>query len=224
MAEAWADEFAEMALQLHRGESVDETVELITQAALKAVGAAAASVAFFGKGGAETAAATDPALRAFDAVAFELGEGPALEARGGRNEILVDDTHSEKRWPTWAERMAQAGIRSVLCVGMSAPERDIGVLTLYDSRPQVFELDDAAVAADLARHAAVALAAARRAENLGIAIDARKLVGQAQGILMERFGLTADQAFSVLLRYSQDKNIKLRDVAAKLIADRSLPD
>jgi AmiR/NasT family two-component response regulator len=68
------------------------------------------------------------------------------------------------------------------------------------------------------------LASARRAENLWLAIDARKLVGQAQGILMERFDLTPDQAFAVLLRYSQDKNIKLRDVAELLVSRRSLPD
>ena len=72
--------------------------------------------------------------------------------------------------------------------------------------------------------AAVALASAQRAENLWLAIDARKLVGQAQGILMERFDLSADQAFAVLLRYSQDKNLKLRAVAQLLVSQRSLPD
>ena len=72
-------------------------------------------------------------------------------------------------------------------------------------------------------HAAVALANARQTENLWVAIDARKLVGQAQGILMERFDLDADQAFAVLLRYSQHRNLKLRAVADLLVKHRQLP-
>ena len=69
----------------------------------------------------------------------------------------------------------------------------------------------------------VALASARKLDNLWQAVDARKRIGQAQGILMERFGLTDDQAFAVLLRYSQDNNIKLRAVADLLVETRSLP-
>ncbi len=72
-------------------------------------------------------------------------------------------------------------------------------------------------------HASVALATARNEDSLRQAIDARHVIGQAQGILMERFDLNADQAFSVLRRYSQDKNLKLRAVAEEMIASRVLP-
>jgi len=75
----------------------------------------------------------------------------------------------------------------------------------------------------LAAHAGSALVAAQQQENLWQAVDARKLIGQAQGMLMERFRLDTDQAFSVLLRYSQDRNLKLRTVAEQLIEDRELP-
>jgi AmiR/NasT family two-component response regulator len=74
-----------------------------------------------------------------------------------------------------------------------------------------------------AQHASVALATAKREEGLRVAIDTRHLIGQAQGILMERFGLTADKAFSVLRRYSQDHNVKLRDLAEELVNTRELP-
>ena len=60
-------------------------------------------------------------------------------------------------------------------------------------------------------------------EGLNIALDGRKRIGQAQGILMERHGIDEDQAFAVLKRYSQDHNIKLRDLAEQLVATRSLP-
>lgn len=74
----------------------------------------------------------------------------------------------------------------------------------------------------IADHAAVAVANARTESTLWQAIEARKLVGQAQGILMERFDLTDEQAFAVLRRYSQDTNTKLREVARRLIATRNL--
>ena len=73
------------------------------------------------------------------------------------------------------------------------------------------------------QHASVALATARREAGLRQAIDARHLIGQAQGILMERFDLTADQSFAVLRRYSQENNVKLRSVAAEIIETRKLP-
>lgn len=79
-----------------------------------------------------------------------------------------------------------------------------------------------ALAEVIADHAAVAVANAKTESTLWQAIQARKLIGQAQGILMERFDLTDEQAFAVLRRYSQDSNTKLRDVAQRLIATRNL--
>ena len=101
--------------------------------------------------------------------------------------------------------------------------RTHGVLGLYSTRPDAFSFDDEAIAHILARHASVALANARHDQSMAQAIDARKLVGQAMGILMERYDLDADRAFHVLRRYSQDTNTKLRDVAQQLIDGRTLP-
>ena len=89
----------------------------------------------------------------------------------------------------------------------------IGSLNLYDVRPGAFTGEDRDVAHILGPARRVALAATREQTNLWKAIDARQLIGQAQGILMERFAIDADQAFGVLRRYSQDHNIKLRKVA-----------
>ena len=114
-------------------------------------------------------------------------------------------------------------MRSVLDVPMNVNDRTIDVLGLYSARPDAFAADDEAVAQILARHAAVALANARNEETFARAIDARKLVGQAMGILMERYQINGDQAFAILRRYSQDTNTKLRDVAQQLIENRALP-
>jgi hypothetical protein len=92
------------------------------------------------------------------------------------------------------------------------------------TEPAAFDASDDAVAHILARHASIAVAHARKEASLMQAVDARKLIGQAQGILMERFRVDAEGAFAILRRYSQDNNRKLRDVAVELIHTRKLPN
>lgn len=220
-----ADEFAEMAMRLHDEPGVEETVERVIEYALKAVDCDAACVSLVhGRSRIETAAATRPLIAELDAIQEECGEGPDLNALADQDAVIVRDTRTEERWPTWARRVAEQGIRSMLSVHLSTGDKVVGILKLYDEEPDKFDRDDLAVAHILARHAAIALASARDVENLWRAIDARKLIGQAQGILMERFDLNADQAFAVLLRYSQDNNTKLRDVAELLVSTRKLPE
>lgn len=222
--EHWAEEFAQLAISLHDEPSVDETVERVLSYALGAVDCEYAGVIFVhGRSRVETAAATDPLIETLEKVQVECGEGPDIDVLTDRYSVLVSDTLIDRRWPNWAEQVATQGIRSLLSVRLYTSASTIGTLSLYDSRPDHFDLDDQAVAHMLARHAAVALASARTTENLWQAVDARKLVGQAQGILMERYQLTADQAFAVLMRYSQDNNIKLRAVAEGLVSSRELP-
>jgi GAF domain-containing protein len=225
MPDATAEEFAELAVRLHEEQSVVETVDLVVQSALKAVDCQYAGVMLVhGDKVVETAAATDPLVEELDQFHVSCGEGPGLERISDRLTVRVADTRFDLRWEKWARCLDERGIRSVITARMTTGSSDLGTLNLFHAEPDAFDTDDEAVAAILARHAAVALASARRAENLWLAIDARKLVGQAQGILMERFDLSPDQAFAVLLRYSQTKNIKLRDVAELLVSQRSLPD
>jgi signal transduction protein with GAF and PtsI domain len=137
--------------------------------------------------------------------------------------VRFQDAVEDPRWPRWAEMITSLGIRDVLQVPLMVAGRAAGVLSLYNTEPGRFSDDDEAVAHILARHASVAVATARHEENLAQAVDARKLVGQAMGILMERYDLDSERAFEVLRRYSQDGNVKLRDVAQQLIDTRILP-
>jgi GAF domain-containing protein len=219
----YAEEFAELALALH-DVTVEETVEKVLEFTLKSIGCDYAGVIFVrGKRDIETAAATDPIVAKLDAMQMEVGEGPDVSVIEDRLSVIVSDTRTESRWPTWAARVNDAGIRSLLSIRMYTDDETIGTLNAYSKHADAFDIDDQAVAHVLARHAAVALGAARKIENLWLAVDARKRIGQAQGILMERFDLTADQAFAVLLRYSQDNNVKLRVVADRLVDTRELP-
>jgi GAF domain-containing protein len=222
---AVADVFARLALELHEEPSVEETVEAVLQFALQAVKCTHAGVALSHRGGRlETVAVTHPVVEQSDQLQLECDEGPSLDVIAERDTILVPDTIGELRYPDWAPKVAALGLRSVLSVRLATTGSTLGVLQLFNTEPSAFETDDDAVAHILARHASVALANARQEASLWQAIDARKLVGQAQGILMERFGIDSDQAFAVLRRYSQDNNIKLRDVAQRLIDTRRLPD
>jgi transcriptional regulator with GAF, ATPase, and Fis domain len=219
----YAEEFAELSLALH-DVTVEETVEKVLEFTLKAIGCEYAGVIFVhGRNNIETAAATDPLVAKLDAMQMEVGEGPDVSVLADRLSVIVSDTHSETRWPSWSARVADAGIRSMMSVRMYTDDETMGTLNTYSVKPDAFDIDDQGVAHILARHAAVALGNARKIENLWLAVDARKRIGQAQGILMERFDLTADQAFAVLLRYSQDNNVKLRVVADRLVDTRELP-
>jgi GAF domain-containing protein len=218
------DDFAEMAISLHQEPTFDDTVDRVLEFALKAVDCAYAGVIFVhGRRRIETIAATDPLIAHLDGLQAELNEGPDVGDEDTQLNELIDDSHTEHRWPTWTSALADAGIRSMLGARLYASETTIGSLNLYDPEPHRFDQNDRQVADVLARHAAIAIDTKNDSENLWRAIDARKVIGQAQGILMERHGLDADQAFAVLRRYSQDNNTKLRDVAVRLIDSRRLP-
>ncbi|MGH3413932.1 MAG: ANTAR domain-containing protein [Marmoricola sp.] len=224
VAAEFLEEFAQMALELHEG-SVSESVETVLEYALKAVDCGHAGVLFVHDGlQVETIAATDPLVPKIEALQVELADGPDVDVLNDRTSVLVTDARAETRWPKWGQAVTKAGVRSLLSVRISTSSNTIGMLNLYDAAPDKFDVPDQQVAHVLARHAAVALASIRTQDNLSQAIDSRKRIGQAQGILMERFALTEDQAFAVLRRYSQSNNIKLRTVAERLVSTRQLPD
>ena len=219
-----ADEFAELALTLHEGSSFAETVERVLEFAVKALNCSYAGVILVhDRARVETIAATHPVVADLDRIQIESGEGPDLEVVADRHGVLIHDVRTDPRWPSWSRAVEQAGVRSMLGTRLYTTRTTIGSLNFYDPEPDRFGPEDVDVAHMLARHAAVALDTARDTENLWKAIDARNLIGQAQGILMERFGLDADQAFAVLRRYSQDNNLKLHAVAQRLVSSGSLP-
>jgi GAF domain-containing protein len=168
-------------------------------------------------------AATDPVVAELGALQMEFGDGPDVPVVSDRLSVVVSDTRTDTRWPTWAARASAMGIRSLVSSRMYTDQETIGTLSAYSEHPDAFDTDDQAVAQMLALHAAVALDNARKVERLWLAVDARKRIGEAQGILMERFDLSADQAFAVLVRYSQRNSVKLRAVADRLGETRQLP-
>jgi GAF domain-containing protein len=218
-----ASRFAQFALELHDAAGVEETLEAVVQFAIHAANCTHAGVALAVRGGrAEVGAITDPVMEMLYRFQIETEQGPMLAALAGQT-VVVPDVTTDDRWPCWQPAAVSAGIGSALHVPMKVNDQTTGVLSLLSVKPNAFTVDDEAIAHILARHASVAVATARHEVSLARAVDARKLVGQAMGILMERYDLDGDQAFAVLRRYSQDTNTKLRDVAQQLIETRKLP-
>jgi GAF domain-containing protein len=167
----------------------------------------------------ETAAATDPVIGRLDQAQHDLGEGPCLEAARTEETYLIRDTSQDTRWPKWAAKAAEMGIRSVLSVQLTGPEHLHAAMNLYSTRLDAYDEDAIITAQIYATHAGNAIAATNEAEQLQTALRTRHLIGVAQGMLMMRYGLTEEQSFRFLARNSQDTNTKLKDVAARLVVE-----
>lgn len=179
----------------------------------------------------KTAAASDHYTLEIDKIQYESNEGPCLTAlETGKVQQIVDVTE-ETRWPEFCRRASADGFRS----GASFPLRvngTAGALNLYARSEHAFEDSTLGVAEVFARQACIALenahiyAAARRlGDQLNEALQTRDTIGQAKGILMEREGFSDPEAFEMLKAISQKTNVKLRDVARRLVEekDRAAP-
>jgi transcriptional regulator with GAF, ATPase, and Fis domain len=219
-----ADAFARLAMELHDQTDLEKTLEKIVESAAAVVGCDYAGVLVTSKGNKFNAiSASDPIAEKADMLQAEWHEGPGIAAIADARTTLVADTAADMRWPRWAAGTRDLQLRSVLAVRLWTSQSTLGALNLYACSPRWFDADALAVAEVLGRHASIALASAREEESLWQAIDARKLIGQAQGMLMERFALDDERAFEVLRRYSQNTNTKLNEVARILVHTRTLP-
>jgi GAF domain-containing protein len=175
----------------------------------------------------ETPVYTDErALRA-DLLQYELGQGPCLDAVWEQDTFRIADMTTEPRYGDWGRRVAaETGIRSSMSLQLfTDPEGvvSLGALNLYSRQPRSFDADTRAEAEALAAHAAIALASAQTEAHLRSGLVTRTVIGQAEGILMERLKITANQAFVVLSRLSQERNVKLRVLARDLVETGKLP-
>ena len=171
---------------------------------------------------ATSVAATDEVAATADELQEELREGPCVDAAFEQENFVVHDLRSDGRWPAWAARVTELGVLSSFSIRLTAHETTVGALNLYADRPGAFD-GDQDVALIFASHAAQAMTQARLVSGLRNALDSRHTIGIAQGVLAVRFGISYERAFQVLHRYSNDHNLKLRDLAETVIEARGLP-
>jgi transcriptional regulator with GAF, ATPase, and Fis domain len=177
-----------------------------------------------------TAAYTTAGTLEIDAVQYAVGDGPCLDAFRNGRENLVDFTGGEQRWPAFMEGCDPGEVQTLLALPLEADGRRFGALNLYGYRRHAFDRTDIAVVRMAASRAADALSAAVRlvgaravAGQMEQAMASRAVIEQAKGLLMGRHGIDEKVAFELLRRQSQEQNLKLRVLAAQLVAEASSP-
>jgi ANTAR domain/GAF domain len=216
------DVMAQVAESLRFPADIQEALDAITSGATEVVpGIEHASISITSKDGQiQTLAPTDVLAVHADELQYELGEGPCLDAVLDQPIVQVDDIRTDLRWPSYGPRAAkQLGIGSQLAFQFRAEPHARGGLNLYSSQPNAITADTRHIGVLFANLAAVALGWTRQTNALTEALGTRTMIGQATGILMERYRLDPDRAFGFMVRTSQTGNIKLRDVAAGIVAD-----
>lgn len=223
--------FSETARILFSAGSVNSTLGQVVTVAVQTIEGCDYAGLFLVEGEVVvTPVLTDPIVGVVDALQQETGEGPCLDAIAQGIMVYGDDLNGDTRWPNFGPKAAQKGIRSALALPLTT-NGTAGAVNLYAAYPSAFGVVDRAKGVILSSLASVALAAAhlfedeeRRIDNLHSALSSREIIGQAQGILMERERIAADQAFDVLRRASQYLNVKLREVAQTLVDTGERPD
>jgi hypothetical protein len=210
----------EVAESLQLPLDLDETLARITASAADTLpGIDHASISVTSRTGEiQTLAPTDAVAVRADKLQYELGEGPCLTAVLADPVVQVDDLATDPRWPAFGPRAAaMLGLRSQLSFQFRPEPHAQGSLNLYAHRPHAIDVETRHLAVMFARLVAIATGWSRHDESMAEALATRTLIGQAIGIVMERYRIDADRAFAFLVRTSQTGNIKVRDVAAGLI-------
>jgi GAF domain-containing protein len=216
--DALARRLADAARSLQGQESPQQVLDGVVRLAREMVpGAEEATITMVRKDRhCYSAAATSALASDFDVLQDETGEGPCLDAIWQRETVRVDDLASDPRWPVLGPRAAERGVASMLCFQLFVHRDTLGALDLLARSTSAFTDESEHVGLLLASHAAIAAADAHHLENVTSALVNRDIIGQAKGILMERFKIPSDQAFAVLAKVSQDTNRKLSAVAEDL--------
>ncbi len=222
-------DLAEIAVTLFEPGTVTGTLQKIVDLAAEAVdGCEAAGIMRVGGEGSATLAASSTLVVDVDQLQIDTREGPCLDAANQVATIYAHDLIDDDRWPTFGPRAVTAGVRAVLAYPLSTDHPS--ALNLYARLPAAFGATDRAQGSLFGALARIALdtaeeraSGAAKADNLLDALRTRALIGQAQGILIERERITADQAFEILRRASQHMNLKLREVAATLVETGQTP-
>lgn len=216
---SFADQLADAARSMQGWSSTQLTLEKVVLVATEIIqGCDLVGISVVHGDGIDTPVGTTEALNRIDELQFVLKEGPCYDALHMHEIVHSRDLANDSRWPTWGPMIArEVGVASIVSYRLYTTKDTLGALNLYATEPDAFDADDINNGHALAAHVGVALAASQNAEHLEMAISNRTVIGRAEGILMERFGLPADQAFAVLRRVSQRRNVKLNRVAEELV-------
>ncbi|HUQ56364.1 GAF and ANTAR domain-containing protein [Lentzea sp.] len=228
------DEAAAALAMLRDGFSVEEPLDDILQrladTATKAIQDADAVTITVDDKQPRTAAASDSALVEVDERQYDADRGPCLEAARTHQAVRAVVGENADTWPEFEAAAGQHGVRAYLSVPIALPASDhndavhVGSLNIYSRNAAAFDPFDESVMRLFTTAASAAITHAHQRqrsrehiENLETALASRAVIDQAKGVLMAVHACSADEAFSMLVQQSQNGNVKLRDVAKKLL-------
>jgi GAF domain-containing protein len=209
---------ADLARNMQREASPQAVLDIVVRAVVGTIpGAEEASITLVqARHRVMSAAVTGDLARRFDELQQETGQGPCMDAMYNQETVRVDDLAADQRWPDLAHRAVQLGVCSMLSFQLFVDSGDLGALNLLSRRAGAFTDESERIGLLYTSHIAVALAGAQEVGHLTTALARRDSIGQAKGILMERFKVTADQAFALLAALSQETNVRLSEIAERL--------
>jgi GAF domain-containing protein len=206
-------------------DSFDQLMQQIADLAARTVpGAATSAITLAAEGRVITVAAADPLARLLDEHQYDLDEGPCLQALHTGVSVSCPDLARDDRWNGYPARALAHGVSAVHATPLIVRGDAIGALNLYGRRPHAFDTDSTELAAQLAQLATIAITGALRTygsvtltDQLRTALNTRSVIDQAIGILIATQHCTPDQALAALRGTSQNRNIRLNDVARDLV-------
>jgi hypothetical protein len=223
--------FSEIGAQLVAQDHPEGVLQLLTEQAVHRVPGAEYAGITLGREGQQfaTVAATDEVVQRTDAIQYELGTGPCIDAVLEQGTFKAADLRSDPRWPEFGRRAIElTGIRSMLSMRLFL-EADRGLIAgmnIYSRAPKAFDETSETIALLLATHGALAVARANaqeKARNLLNALQTSREIGIALGIVMAVHKVPREQAFDLLRVVSQHTHRKISDVAAEVASTGALP-
>jgi GAF domain-containing protein len=213
---------SELARTLARDRTLDAVLSEVTAAAVELIpGVDTAGILLVKKHGEfDSLAGTSELPRQLDVLQMTFEEGPCVQAALADTMVRTDDFRAETRWPKYSPAVVEIGVLSGLSFKLYTGDRTAGALNLFGFEPRTWDYDAESVGSILAAHAAAAIVATQQEGQLKAALLSRDRIGQAKGIIMERFGVDDVRAFEMLRQLSQEQNTKLIEVAGSVINTR----
>lgn len=212
---------AEAARAINAPGSLEETLDAIVSSARASVpGFDEVGISVASSGGSiETLAATSQMVWELEALQYAMDEGPCVTAIRDDPIVVAEDIRHDERWPRYIAQAVDGGLQAQVVVRLYTDDETLGCLALYSTVDETLDPQALLAAEAFATHAALALGNARARSQLTEALESRKVIGQATGILMERYEINQERAFKFLLQASSTSSLKLREVAEELVAN-----
>lgn len=217
-----ANRMAQLARTVGSPRKVEDVLSDVTAEAKGLIpGVDCSGILLLGKAGKwDSLAGTSDLPHKLDELQVQFGEGPCVEAALDELIVRTDDFRTEQRWPQYSAAAVELGVYSALSFKLYTSSQNAGALNLFAFTPNAFDAEAETIGAVLAAHAAAAILASRTTEQLESALSTRDRIGQAKGIIMERYNVDDVAAFEMLRKLSQDSNTRLVEVAERVIDTR----